>query len=77
MKVALRVLTKRYGSQPALAEAMGLKVATVKYAAKARGTVTAGVALRAARAAKVPLEDVLAGRWPKPGACPYCGREAG
>lgn len=29
---------------------------------------------RAARLAGVPVEDVLAGRWPVEGACPHCGR---
>jgi hypothetical protein len=74
VKVALAFLLVRFGKQKALADAMGLKKATVAYAASKRGGVTAGVALRAARAAGVPLEDILSGAWPKPGMCPHCGR---
>lgn len=74
VKAALVFLRRRYGTWTALAKAMGIKRATVLYAAGKRGSVSAGVALRAARAAAVPLEDVLSGAWPKPGMCPYCGR---
>jgi transcriptional regulator with XRE-family HTH domain len=74
VKAALVFLRCRYGSLRALAEAMGLKFATVGYAVSKRGNPSAGVALRAARAAGVPLEDVLSGAYPKPGACPRCGR---
>jgi hypothetical protein len=75
VKAALAFLKRRHGTWMALARAMGLKVATVVYAAGKRGGVSAGVALRAARAAGVPMEDVLSGEWPRPGMCPYCGRE--
>lgn len=74
VKATLTILKVRYGTWTAVAEAMHLKVATVKYAAERRGGVTAGVALRAARAAGVPVEDILSGAWPKPGMCPHCGR---
>lgn len=77
VKVALRFLAKRHGSVAKLAEAMAVKRATVQEATTARGAVTAGVALKAARVAGAPMEDVLAGRWPRAGACPYCGREGG
>lgn len=75
MKAALAFLRLRHGTWAALSRAMGLKKATVTAATGKRGGVSAGVALRAARAAGVPLEDVLSGAWPKPGACPHCGRE--
>jgi hypothetical protein len=35
---------------------------------------TLSAAFRVARWAAVPLEDVLAGRWPVPGSCPMCGQ---
>lgn len=73
-KTALAFLLRRFGTWPALAAAMGLKQNTLRYAAGKRGSVTAGVALRAARAAGVPLEDVLSGRWPTATMCPHCGR---
>jgi hypothetical protein len=74
VKVALAFLAKRHRTYRVLAKAMGLKRATVVHAVSKRGSVTAGIALRAARAAGAPLEDVLSGAWPKPGACPHCGR---
>jgi hypothetical protein len=71
---ALRFLAKRHGTYAKLAASMKAKPATVMLAARS-GTVSAGIALKAARVAKAPLEDVLAGRWPKPSMCPLCGRE--
>jgi|SRR5580692_12330026 hypothetical protein len=73
VKTALAFLAKRYGTWGDLAKAMGLKRDTVVYAGR-KGAATAGVALRAARAARVPLEDVLSGTFPKAGSCPMCGR---
>jgi hypothetical protein len=74
VKAALAFLGKRLGTWRALAKATGLKKGTLGYAASKRGGVSAGVALRVARAAKVQLEDILSGAWPKPGMCPHCGR---
>jgi hypothetical protein len=73
-RVAIRFLAKRFGSFKKLSTSMRANVATVELAASKRGTVSAGIALRVARAAGVPLEDVLAGRFPAKGACPHCGR---
>jgi hypothetical protein len=76
VKAALAFLAKRYRFLAKLAGVMGLKAATVIYAASKRGGVTAGAALRAARAAAVTLEDILMARCPNPRACPHCGRDA-
>jgi hypothetical protein len=73
-KVALRVLRTRYGSARKLAVALSATIATVEAALSRRGKPSAGLALRAARLAGVPLEDVLSGAWPKTGACAHCGR---
>ena len=73
-KVALRFLATRHGSARQLAEVMGSKVRTVRAALETRGRISAGLAVRAAKVAGVPLEDVLGGAWPPPGACPHCGR---
>jgi len=71
---ALQVLRRRYGSWEAVAAAMGAKVKTVTKAGGTKSKPSVGLALRAARLVGVPLEDILAGRWPKAGACPMCGR---
>jgi hypothetical protein len=70
VKAALAFLRDRHGGWRALVDAMGIRVATVLYAAREGKGVSAGVALRTARAA----EDVLSGAFPKPGTCPHCGR---
>jgi len=71
VRVALRFLAKRHGSWVKLARAMDAHLDTVKLAS--RKSVSAGIALRVARVASVPLEDLLAGRFPVAGACPWCG----
>jgi hypothetical protein len=73
-RVALRFLAKRFGDTAKLAKAMGAHRETVQRPMRMASHVTAGIALRAARVAGVPLEDVLSGAWPKAGACPHCGR---
>jgi hypothetical protein len=73
-KAALRVLRARHGTTCQLALALSANPKTVLYAVSARGKPSAGLALRAARLAGVPLEDVLSGAWPKSGSCPHCGR---
>lgn len=74
VRAAIRFLVKRHGTAAQLAEAMGAKRATLFQAMSARGTASAGLAIRAARVARVPLEDVITGAFPAPGTCPYCGR---
>jgi DNA-binding XRE family transcriptional regulator len=71
---ALQVLRRRFGSWEALASAMGAKVKTLTKAGGTNSKPSVGLALRAARIVGVPMEEILSGRWPKPGACPMCGR---
>jgi hypothetical protein len=71
---AVKVLRTRLGSATALAEAMGVTSGVIQRACSSRGKVTAGLAIRAARVAGVPVDDVLTGAFPAPGACPHCGR---
>jgi hypothetical protein len=74
VKRALRVLKIRYGTWPKVAEAMKVKPSALADVVNTKGKPSVGVALRAARLAGVPLEDVLSGAWPKAGSCPMCGR---
>jgi DNA-binding XRE family transcriptional regulator len=74
---ALQVLRRRYGTWDDVAEAMGVKAKTLTKGGGAKSKPSVGLALRAARLVGVPLEDILAGRWPKAGACPMCGRGDG
>ncbi len=70
---ALRVLRQRLGSYQALAMALRVKKATLEGYGSTRAP-SAAVAIRAARLAGVPAEDLLRGAWPVEGACPHCGR---
>jgi hypothetical protein len=74
VRKALRFLAQRYGDYTKLAKAMKSHRETVQRPARRDTRVTAGIALRAARVASVPVEDILSGAWPKPGMCPHCGR---
>ena len=74
VKRALRVLKVRHESIPALAAVLGVNEATLRKATARQRTPSMGLALRAARLAGVPLEEILSGSWPRPGACPLCGR---
>jgi hypothetical protein len=47
---------------------------TLVHAASKGGRPSVGLALRAARLAYVPLEDILSGRWPGKGPCALCGK---
>ena len=73
VRVAMRFLATRLGDVAKLAKAMGAHRETVNRPARG-GVVSAGIALRVAKVAGVPLESVLAGTWPPGGACPHCGR---
>jgi hypothetical protein len=77
VRAALRFLRARCGGWAPLAKVLRFKRTTLGRVANGR-TVSASVAFRVARLAKVGVDDVLAGRFPPAGACPYCGhcREA-
>ena len=71
---ALVFLRARHGSWGKLAVALRANEQTVKRAGARGRSVSAGVALRAARVAGVAVDELLTGRWPAEGACPWCGR---
>ena len=73
-KVALRVLRLRVGTIRQLATELSANPKTLAAALSKKGKPTAGLMLRAARIAGVPLEEILSGAWPKPNSCPRCGR---
>src|SRR5262249_24101805 len=73
-KKALRFLRSRHGGAPKLAKALGVLQSLIEKAVRTRKPPSLGLAFRAARLAGVPLEELLAGRWPPEGACPHCGR---
>lgn len=73
LRTAMRFLRVRCGSWASLAKAIrgsGITLQTMVH----RKPPSAGVAIRLARIAGVPVDDLLTGRFPPPGACPHCGR---
>jgi DNA-binding XRE family transcriptional regulator len=62
------------GSWQDLANAIGVNRMTLFRASTGIKAPCAGLALRLARLAKVPVEDVLAGAFAKPGCCSMCGK---
>ncbi len=74
IRAAMRVLHLRYGTWPAVAQALGVAHKTVKNAMSSNQYPGATMGLRVARLAGVPFEDVVSGNFPKPGTCPMCGQ---
>lgn len=74
VRAAIRFLRARLGGSAPLAVALKVPRSEVHKACSRRGRTSVGMALRAARVAKVPLEDVLSGEFPPVGSCPHCGR---
>jgi hypothetical protein len=74
-RAAIRFAAVKLGGSAKLAAALDVTRASIDAARLTRGRPSAGLALRVARLAGVPLEDVLSGTWPKPGSCPHCGRD--
>ena len=75
VRTALRFLHGRCGTWELTAKAIGgIKATTVGQIGTGHKPVTANLAVRIARIARVPVDDVLTGRFPQPGACPHCGQ---
>ena len=72
VRLALLALRARYGTWGLVAGALRYSRVSVQRA-RLGGEVTPGLAIRVARLAKVPVDDVLSGRYPAAGVCPKCG----
>ncbi|MBI4021007.1 MAG: SWIM zinc finger family protein [Candidatus Aenigmarchaeota archaeon] len=76
VREALRFLRTRSGGWKSLAKSLRCSWKTLANMAS-RQALTAGVAIRVARLAGVPIDDVLSGKYPPAGTCPHCGRGPG
>jgi DNA-binding XRE family transcriptional regulator len=72
--VALRFIRVRAGGWKPLAKALGFASSTMINVKKGNKGVSASMAFRVARLVVVPMEDLLAGKFPEPGTCAHCGR---
>jgi plasmid maintenance system antidote protein VapI len=73
VRAALRFLRLRCGTWVTVAKALRMRHSTLMNVANGQKSVSAKLAVRIAKFAKVGVDDVLTGRFPAPGTCPYCG----
>lgn len=75
---ALKVLRRRFRSWQGLANVMRMPLKTLERIVSGKNRrVPAALAIRAAKVAGVPVDDVLSGAFPGARACPVCGRGPG
>lgn len=72
MRTALRFLYTRCGTWAVAADALHLHEGTLRNVMSGR-PVSASLAVRVARFLGASIDDLLAGRYPPPGTCPFCG----
>ena len=72
VRKALVFLHKRFGTWAHVASTLGFKATTLSRVACGLKPVSALAVMRVARLVRVPVDDVLAGKYPPPGECPYC-----
>ena len=73
VRTALKFLRSRCGTWANVGKLLGFKQTTLANVAGGHKGVSATIAFRVARFAKVGVDDVLAGLFPAPGTCPHCG----
>ena len=70
---ALRFLRTRCGGWAKLAPVLGYAPNSVKKILAGGKSISPTLTLRIARVAKVPIDDVLGGKYPPANVCRYCG----
>jgi len=73
VRTALKFLRARLGGWRPLAKVLRFGESTVGNIAAGHKAPSVAVAFRIARLVKVPVDDVLTGKFPPPGTCPHCG----
>lgn len=72
VRAALNFLRLRLGGWVHVSKALNVNEYTVTKAANGR-TVSASLTMRIAKLVSVGVDDLLAGKYPPAGTCPYCG----
>ena len=73
VRAALRYLRQKVGAWAPVAETLHCAIGTMDKVVHGRSRVSASLAFRVARLLEVTIDDLLAGRYLPPGACPHCG----
>ena len=77
LRHGLRELQSRFGSLRALADAMGMPYQSVRHAVVKNRHPSVAFAFRAARAARISVEELIGGEWPtRVWVCPTCGQRS-
>jgi hypothetical protein len=77
LRLTLKNLYRAYGSWQCLAEVMGVAARTLQNIVYERRPGAPSTAAHAARAAGIPVEQLLSGSLSVAGRCPHCGRDSG
>jgi hypothetical protein len=73
VRTALRFLRLRVGAWAPLAKTLRYEWDSIQKVATGKRGVTPALALRVARLAGVPMDELLAGQWLSARVCPHCG----
>ena len=73
VRSALHFLRVRTGGWAPLAKVLGFSSDTLVSVKKRKLGVSVNMAFQVSRLVMVPFDDLLAGKYPAPGTCPYCG----
>jgi len=73
VRAALRFLRVRCGGWMNVGKVLHYKDTSVANVASGQKAVSATLAFRVARVAKVGVDELLAGKFPPPGTCAHCG----
>jgi hypothetical protein len=73
IRTALKFLRGRFGTWELVAKALRFGDSTVGNVIHGHNAASVVVAFRIARLVKVPVDDVISGKFPAPGTCPHCG----
>jgi hypothetical protein len=76
VRTALKFLRARMGSWEPVAKVLRFNQTTLSAVSTGHKMVTATMAFRVARLARVSVDDVLTGKFPPSGTCPHCGHRA-
>lgn len=72
VRAALKFLRARCGGWEPVAKLLRIRRDSL-VAISGRERVSASIAVRVARLAEVGIDDLLTGKYPPAGSCPYCG----
>lgn len=75
IRATIRTLRVAFGGWDVLAEVTGVKQTTLEMIAHRRSPGSYGVAIALARAAGIPVEQILRPGVQEAGKCPVCGRK--